>query len=89
MPLVKALAEGNVIQEIGPISKLWIDVISPSFQGAPENYRIKPPEPSRLWVNTYVTGFLEAFKTKEAAEQEASKWDNVTKTAVEFVEVLP
>lgn len=41
LPLVKALSEGKAIQILN-ICDVWEDILCPTFDCKPENYRIKP-----------------------------------------------
>jgi len=49
--LIKAFAEGNVIQ-YERTNRTLIDINSPSFDSRPEDYVIKPKKIER-WVNIY------------------------------------
>ena len=42
LPIIKAFAEGKVIQCRSIISNEWRDFDEPAFNGLPDNYRIKP-----------------------------------------------
>ena len=42
LPIIKAFAEGKVIQCKNCITNEWRDFDEPAFNGLPDNYRIKP-----------------------------------------------
>lgn len=42
LPIIKAFAEGKVIQCKNCITNEWRDFGEPAFNGLPDNYRIKP-----------------------------------------------
>jgi len=83
LPLVQALAEGKVIQELS--GNTWKDIEATAFNRDPAFYRIKP-EPRRIWVNEYASGNGIEYHTKEEAISNALP--NIVRIAVEYVEVI-
>lgn len=72
LPLVQALADGNVIQFHGHDGDKWVDLLDQAefFVYEPKNYRIKP-EPREIWVNRFPDGHdaLTWYETEEAAHR--------------------
>lgn len=72
LPLVQALAEGQVIQSRMFILNPWRDCTQPDFTMDPSNYRIKP-EPREIWVNRYPEDFESGrYSTREDAVSNAA-----------------
>lgn len=66
LPLVKALAEGKVVQYKWADGK-WRDGEELSFESELEHYRIKPG-PREIWFNRYNTGVESGpYESKEKA----------------------
>ena len=61
LPIIKAFAEGKVIQCKNCITNEWRDFDEPAFNGLPDNYRIKPEPKCR------------PFKSKEECWNEMHK----------------
>lgn len=67
LPLVQALAEGKVIQQIDRATCAWADCEGEvKFFYSPDSYRIKP-EPREIWVNEYPDGVIQAYASKDHA----------------------
>ena len=61
LPIIKAFAEGKVIQCKNCITNEWRDFDEPAFNGLPDNYRIKP-EPSYRPFKTHGECWNEMLK---------------------------
>jgi len=82
LPLVQALAEGKVIQELS--GNTWKDIEATAFNRDPAFYRIKP-EPRRIWVNEYELDAT-VFESKEHATSAAHQ--SARRIAIEYREVI-
>lgn len=82
LPLVRALAEGRVIEHHG--SGGWYQLNNPSFQDPPSDYRIKP-EPREVWFNRYEHDVTHGpYASREEAENYAGNFA----TQVRYREVV-
>lgn len=63
----------------------WFDVAFPSWDWATFDYRIKPKEPRRIWVNMYDDHRGFAYPSREQANARAGTY---RAACVEFVEVV-
>lgn len=93
-PLIKAWSEGKIVQFQGT-DGVWRD-FNPdpdlSFNYPPDCYRLKP-EPRRIFINRYPSGWGNPHpsfeKAKEKAKEAAgSAGGEAVEVGVEFVEVL-
>lgn len=72
LPLVQALAEGNVIQY--KLRDGWSTGGDVDFSLPPDQYRIKP-EPREIWVNRYADGTDgPLIYTSEEAARSCKSW---------------
>jgi hypothetical protein len=86
LPIVQALVNGKTIEYHTELDGgKWTEVTEVEFTSKPEQYRIKP-DPRKIWVNIYPDGALQAYPTKEKAQQYCGR--AVVRIAVPFVEVL-
>ena len=76
LPLVQALAEGKVIQQLE--QEHWIDVDTPIFSAPSSFYRIRP-EHFECWVNVYSEDRLAAYLTSGRAFDD-QHWDGFVRT---------
>ena len=89
--ITTAFKEGKAIQRrhrhLHDIDVHWIDAPKPSWNWTAFDYRVKPREPRRIWVNDYPDGreSLARYETKEEAQANAGD-DCIAQ--VEFVEVM-
>ena len=89
--VMQAAKEGKAIQRrhrhLHDIDVHWIDAPKPSWNWTAFDYRVKPAEPRRIWVNDYPDGreSLARYETKEEAQANAGD-DCIAQ--VEFVEVM-
>ena len=69
----------------------WVTNKNPSWNWDTFNYRVKPREPRRIWVNVYgggVGSVVTTHKTKDAAIKCQREGQSHCVEAVEFVEVV-
>lgn len=88
--VMQAWKEGKTIQ-----SKLraqgkdhWVDVAFPSWDWATFDYRVKPAEPRRVWLNWYPTKKCRSSVCYDSREEAASFAIHDIAEQVEFVEVV-
>ena len=89
--VLTAAKEGKAIQRRHrthrDIDGFWKDVRSLHWNWADFDYRVKPAEPRRIWVNLYSSGVLSDRNWCSQSEAEHSAMTSGTKQ-VEFVEVV-
>ena len=89
--VMQAAKEGKAIQSRHhphrDIDVCWRDAPKPSWDWATFDYRVKPAEPRRVWVNVYgdCRGFAHASREQADARARAG---NYRVECVEFVEVV-
>ena len=85
--VMQAAKEGKEIQRrhLHGIDAPWIDTPKPSWNWSTFDYRVKPAEPRRIWVNMYDDRRGFAHPSREQANARA---DNYRVECVEFVEVV-
>ena len=87
--VLQAAKEGKAIQRrhLHGIDAPWIDTPKPSWNWATFDYRVKPAEPRRVWVNTYGNRMGFAYASREQADANADA-GSYRVECVEFVEVV-
>ena len=87
--VMQAAKEGKAIQSRHrphrDIDVCWRDAPKPSWNWSTFDYRVKPAEPRRVWVNTYGNRMGFAYASREQADANAG---DVSTECVEFVEVV-
>ena len=87
--VMQAAKEGKAIQSRHlphrDIDVHWKDSPRPSWNWAMFDYRVKPAEPRRVWVNTYGNRMGFAYASREQADANAGIY---RVECVEFVEVV-
>ena len=91
LAVMQAAKEGKAIQSRHrphrDIDVCWRDAPKPSWNWATFDYRIKPAEPRRLWVNQCPSGVLSDKNWFSQSEAEHSAL-TVGAKQIEFVEVV-
>ena len=87
--VTQAFKEGKAIQSRNrshrDIDVCWRDDPEPSWDWAAFDYRVKPAEPRRIWVNMYCNRMGFAHASREQADANGG---DVSTECVEFVEVV-
>ena len=91
--VMQAAKEGKTIQSRNreryhdDINAGWDDTTSPMWDWSAYDYRVKPAEPRRIWVNLYSSGVLSDRNWCSQSEAKHSAMISGTKQ-IEFVEVV-
>ena len=90
--VMTAAKEGKTIQSrslsyIG-IDGLWNDTRHPCWNWAHSEYRVKPAEPRRIWLNGYPTTGCRSSVCYDTREEAAKFVYKEVSEQVEFVEVV-
>lgn len=89
--VMQAAKEGKAIQHRNrhhrDIDMCWRDAPKPSWDWPTFDYRVKPAEPRRIWVNDYPDGRESLARYETKAEAQANAGDDCI-AQVEFVEVV-
>ena len=90
--VMQAAKEGKTIQsrnlDHGDIDVHWIDTTSPLWDWHTCDYRIKPVEPRRIWLNWYPTMNCRSSVCYDSREEAASFARHDITEQIEFVEVV-
>ena len=90
--VMQAAKEGKAIQSRHrphrDIDVCWRDAPKPSWDWATFDYRIKPTEPRRIWLNWYPTKKCRSSVCYDSREEAASFAIHDIAEQVEFVEVV-
>ena len=88
--VMQAAKEGKAIQirDRNPLSidRCWRDMPDPSWNWGTREYRVKPAEPRRVWMNVREDVMPSVYTSRSQADLHAAR-DGRTE-CVEFVEVV-
>ena len=87
---MQAAKEGKTIQILyhDDIDAGWIDTTRPLWDWRTRDYRVKPAEPRRVWLNWYPTMNCRSSVCYDSREEAASFAIHDIAEQVEFVEVV-
>ena len=90
--VTQAAKEGKAIQSLHRhyrgIDVCWKDTPKPSWNWALFDYRVKPAEPRRVWVNVYPTMGGRSYVCHDSREEAAKFACYEDSQQVEYVEVV-
>ena len=90
--VMQAAKEGKAIQRRSrahrDIDACWGDAPQPSWNWTYFDYRVKPAEPRRIWVNWYPTKKCRSSVCYDSREEAASFARHDITEQIEFVEVV-
>ena len=90
--VMQAAKEGKAIQRrhhhLHDIDVHWIDAPKPSWNWTAFDYRVKPAEPRRVWLNFYPTMGCRSSVCYDSREEAASFARHDITEQIEFVEVV-
>ena len=90
--VMQAANEGKAIQRLNrrhpDTDVYWIDAPKPSWDWSTLDYRVKPAEPRRVWLNFYPTMGGRSHVCYNSREEAASFARHDITEQIEFVEVV-
>lgn len=88
--VMQAAKEGKAIQRrhLHDTDECWRDSPDPSWNWVQFDYRVKPEEPSRIWLNRYPTMNFHSSVCYDSREEAAKFACYEDSQQIEFVEVV-